>query len=274
MCNARVGGEQILMPHDLSKSHSMGLEKEIFIKTEDLKVIYGNSVVGLQSTNLSFFNNEITVLLGPSGAGKSTLLRALNHLVSPTTGRIIARDLGEINGRDVVRRHRLRTGMIFQQHQLIERKTVLQNVLLSRIGQYSLFRSLFPLPSKERNWGLECLDRVHLLEKALQRCDSLSGGQQQRVGIARAIAQRPDIILADEPVASLDPASSELVLGMLKEICEQDAIPAILSLHQIEYARRFADRIIGLSRGKVVFDGPPTALQDKTVDDIYAFDQR
>ena len=261
------------MPNDMSKNHSIGSKKEVFIKTEDLKVIYGNSVVGLESTNLAFFNNEITVLLGPSGAGKSTLLRALNHLVRPTAGRIIARDLGEINGRDVVRRHRLRTGMIFQQHQLIERKTVLQNVLLSRIGQYSLFRSLFPLPSNERNWGLECLDRVHLLEKALQRCDSLSGGQQQRVGIARAIAQRPDIILADEPVASLDPASSELVLAMLKEICEQDAIPAILSLHQIEYARRFADRIIGLSRGKVVFDGPPTELQDKTVDDIYAFDQ-
>ena len=153
------------MPSDMSKNHSIGSEKEIFIKTEDLKVIYGNSVVGLQSTNLAFFNNEITVLLGPSGAGKSTLLRALNHLVRPTAGRTIARDLGEINGRDVVRRHRLRTGMIFQQHQLIERKTVLQNVLLSRIGQYSLFRSLFPLPSKERNWGLECLDRVHYLRK-------------------------------------------------------------------------------------------------------------
>ena len=120
------------MPNDMSKNDSIGSHKEVFIKTEDLKVIYGNSVVGLESTNLAFFNNEITVLLGPSGAGKSTLLRALNHLVRPTAGRIIARDLGEINGRDVVRRHRLRTGMIFQQHQLIERKTVLQNVLLSR----------------------------------------------------------------------------------------------------------------------------------------------
>ena len=159
--------------------------------------------------------------------------------------------------------------MIFQQHQLIERMTALQNVLLGRIGNYSFFRSLFPLPSSERTWALECLERVHLLAPAVQRWDALSGGQQQRVGIARAIAQRPDIILADEPVASLDPASSERVLSMLRDICKQDSIPAIISLHQIEYAKRFADRIIGLSQGDIVFDGPPAALTDQTLNRIY-----
>ena len=241
-----------------------------FLQLQGVKVVYDNHVLALKPTNLEISSNEITVLLGPSGAGKSTLLRALNHLVKPTEGKVLTYDLGEIYSPNVVRRHRLRTGMIFQQHQLIERMTALQNVLLSRIGNYSFVRSLFPLPPKERNWALECLDRVGLLEKALQRCDTLSGGQQQRVGIARAIAQRPDIILADEPVASLDPASSEVVLGMLRDICEQDSIPAIISLHQIEYAKRFADRIIGLSQGEIVFDGPPSALRDKTIRHIYA----
>ncbi|MDG2033613.1 MAG: phosphonate ABC transporter ATP-binding protein [Rhodospirillales bacterium] len=246
------------------------LSKKSVLELRGVKVVYGNNVLALKPTDIKIYSDDVTVLLGPSGAGKSTLLRALNHLVKPTAGKVITRDLGEIHDAKVVRRHRLRTGMIFQQHQLIERMTVLQNILLSRIGNYSFFRSLFPLSAKERSWALECLDRVGLLEKALQRCDALSGGQQQRVGIARAIAQRPDIILADEPVASLDPASSELVLGMLRNICEQDSIPAIVSLHQIEYAKRYADRIIGLSEGEIVFDGPPTALDNKTIRKIYA----
>ena len=225
----------------LEAEQSEDLSKRSFLELQGVKVVYDNKVLALKPTNVEISSDEVTVLLGPSGAGKSTLLRALNHLVKPTAGKVIANDLGEINGSNVVRRHRLRTGMVFQQHQLIERMTALQNVLLSRIGNYSFFRSLFPLSSSERTWALECLDRVHLLDKALQRCDALSGGQQQRVGIARAIAQRPDIILADEPVASLDPASSERVLSMLRDICKQDSIPAIISLHQIEYAKRFAD---------------------------------
>ena len=248
---------------------SQNLSKRTFLELQNVKVVYENKVLALKPTNVEISSDEVTVLLGPSGAGKSTLLRALNHLVKPTAGKVIAYDLGEINGSNVVRRHRLRTGMIFQQHQLIERMTALQNVLLSRIGNYSFFRSLFPLSSSERTWALECLERVHLLDKALQRCDALSGGQQQRVGIARAIAQRPDIILADEPVASLDPASSERVLSMLRDICKQDSIPAIISLHQIEYASRFADRIIGLSQGDIVFDGPAAALTDQTLNRIY-----
>ena len=207
--------------------------------------------------------------LGPSGAGKSTLLRVLNRLVVPSRGSISARDLGRLEGKKTVRQHRMRTGMVFQQHQLIARLSALQNVLLSRIGRYSVVRSLLPLPATERVWALECLERVGLLEKALERCDALSGGQQQRVGIARAIAQRPDLILADEPVASLDPASSERVLASLREISREDGIPAVVSLHQLEYARRFADRIVGLSQGEVVFDGPPSSLDDTALERIY-----
>ncbi len=240
-----------------------------FIELRGVKVVYGNKTLALKTTDIDFADDEVTVLLGPSGAGKSTLLRVLNHLVKPNAGTVKIRDVGALRDRKVVRTHRLRTAMVFQQHQLIARLSALQNVLLSRIGNYSFLRSLFPLPVEERRWALECLDRVGLFEKALTRCDALSGGQQQRVGIARAIAQKPNLILADEPVASLDPASSERVLTSLREICQQDRIPAIISLHQLEYARAYADRIVGLSQGAVVFDGPPSNLTEDVLDEIY-----
>jgi len=240
-----------------------------FLTVRAVEVVYSNSTVALKPCHLDFSDNEVTVLLGPSGAGKSTLLRTLNCLVMPSKGSVLVRDLGELKSRKVVRRHRLRTGMVFQQHQLIARLSALENVLLSRIGNYSFLRSLVPLPKSERMWALECLERVGLTDKALERCDALSGGQQQRVGIARAIAQRPDLILADEPVASLDPASSEHVLSTLREISRQDGIPAVVSLHQLEYARMFADRIVGLAKGEVVFDGPPRDLDDAALEKIY-----
>ena len=251
----------------LDKTESRALQP--FVELKGVGVVYSNTTVALKPTDIEFAENEVTVLLGRSGAGKSTLLRVLNHLVVPTSGEVVLRDLGTLKLRKTVRAHRLRTSMVFQQHQLIARLTALQNVLLSRIGNYSFLRSLFPLPEHERRWALECLDRVGLFDKALKRCDALSGGEQQRVGIARAIAQRPDLILADEPVASLDPASSERVLSSLQAISKQDGIPTIISLHQLEYARRFADRVVGLSHGAVVFDGPAAALTDDVLDKIY-----
>lgn len=240
-----------------------------FISVDNVEVVYPNKTVALKQTSLELSDNQLTVLLGPSGAGKSTLLRVLNHLVTPTKGNVTTREFGELNSRHTLRKHRLHTAMVFQQHQLIGRLTVLQNVLLSRVGKYSFWRTLFPLPEKERRWALECLDRVGLFEKALERCDALSGGQQQRVGIARAIAQKPGLILADEPVASLDPTTSERVLQLLKSICNQDNIPAIISLHQLEYARKYADRIIGLSHGQIVFDGHPEELGEGVLHKIY-----
>jgi phosphonate transport system ATP-binding protein len=240
-----------------------------FLSVKNVEVIYPNGTIALKPVDMQIFDNEITVLLGPSGAGKSTLLRVLNNLVSPTSGEVTVRDIGALKAGRHLRLHRRNTGMVFQQHQLIGRLSALQNVLLSRIGHYSSLRTLFPFPQTERRWALECLERVGLMEKALDRCDALSGGQQQRVGIARAIAQNPKLILADEPVASLDPASSERVLGMLRDICKQDNIPAVISLHQLEYARKFSDRIIGLSNGLVVFDGPPGLLDDQALKKIY-----
>ena len=240
-----------------------------FVSLRDIEVIYENGTVALEPLTLDIARNELTVLLGPSGAGKSSLLRALNHLVIPTRGEVSIRGLGVLATGPTLRRHRRETGMIFQQHQLLGRLTVLQNVLLGRLGHYPAWRTLFPMPAREQEWALDCLDRVGLFEKALVRCDALSGGQQQRVGIARALAQRPRLLLADEPVASLDPAASERILSLLSEICRQDRIPAVVSLHQLEYARAYANRIIGLSHGRLVYDGPPQGLSAEVLTDIY-----
>ena len=217
------------------------------IRVHNLEVTYAGGIRALAPATLSFEIGAFTVLLGPSGAGKSTLLRALNGLVAPTAGRIIAPglatpDVGDLNDRRSMRAHRRRTGMVFQQHQLIGRLSVLVNVLIERVG---------------------------LIDDALRRADDLSGGQQQRVGIARALVQQPTIMLADEPVASLDPATADRVLALLHGICKADRITAIVSLHQLEFARRYADRIVGLARGEVVFDGPPAKLGRPEITRIY-----
>jgi phosphonate transport system ATP-binding protein len=216
--------------------------------------------------SLEIREGEITVLLGSSGAGKSTLLRCLNHLQVPTSGRIRIRSGGDLRNPRTLREHRRSTGMIFQLHQLIERQTALRNVLMGRIGYYPTLRSLFPLPRREYELALECLARVSLAEKALTRVDQLSGGQRQRVGIARTLAQQPRLVLADEPVASLDPATSEDILELLRKVCREDGLTAVVSLHQVELARRFADRIVGLAHGRVVCDG---GIGDLDLERIY-----
>lgn len=184
------------------------------------------------------------------------MLRSLNRLVTPTGGSVTS-ELGELGSGSALRQHRRRTAMIFQHHQLIERQSALANVLTGRLAFHNTLRSLFPLPRADQEIALSCLARVGLADKALSRVDKLSGGQQQRVGIARALAQQPAIILADEPVASLDPATSVRVLGLLRDICKEDGITAIVSLHQLEYARRFADRVVGLADSQIVFDAAP-----------------
>lgn len=234
---------------------------------DHLTVAYQKGTVALRPTSLTLPAGGFTVLLGASGAGKSTVLRCLNGLVRPTGGRVLAAPLGDIAR--ALRAHRRRTGMVFQQHHLIGRITVLDNVLTGRLGHHPAWRSLLPMPRPDREMALMAIERVGLLPLALRRADSLSGGQQQRVGIARALVQQPQIILADEPVASLDPASAEAVLSLLRDICRADGLTAVVSLHQLDLARRFADRIIGLAAGAVVFDGPPTALDATAVQAIY-----
>jgi phosphonate transport system ATP-binding protein len=210
------------------------------------------------------------VLLGPSGAGKSTLLRCLNGLVRPSRGDVRGgNDESIFAGAAALRRHRRQTAMIFQQHHLIARHTALKNVLLGRLGFHGGLRSLLPAARGERLRALEVLDRVELLDRVLSRADELSGGQQQRVGIARALIQGPHTILADEPVASLDPATALRILELIHRICREDGITAIVSLHQVEFARRFADRLIGLAGGRIVFDGAPEELGAAALQRIY-----
>lgn len=245
-------------------------DKAPILKIENLGVRYSNSIVALKDTTLSFFNGEFVVLLGLSGAGKSSLLRALNHLVKPTSGRVISSSQGDLSSEKRLRQHRRKTAMVFQQHQLILRQTALQNVLTGRLANHGFFRSLLPLPKADLDIALQCLERVGLADKAMTRVDQLSGGQQQRVGIARALAQQPDIILADEPIASLDPATAQKILDLLKRICEEDGITAVVSLHQLEFARQFADRIIGLANAEVVFDADPRHLDESYLSRIYA----
>ena len=240
------------------------------IRVRDVQVTYPGGTRALRGASIDFQRGQFTVLLGMSGAGKSTLLRTLNHLAPPTGGQVMSPDLGALGDNAVLRLHRRRTAMVFQQHQLIGRHTALDNVLTGRLAYHSTWRSLFPLPKGDMELALHCLDRVGLADKALARADQLSGGQQQRVGIARALAQQPNLILADEPVASLDPATSEKVLTLLRTICAEDGISAVVSLHQLEYALRFADRIVGLADARIVFDGTPAELQEEQLGRIYA----
>lgn len=239
------------------------------IEVSDLSVTYPGGKKALKRTNLSFAAGEFVVLLGPSGAGKSTLLRSLNGLVRPTTGQVTVDGIGRITSPSALREHRRRTAFVFQQHQLIGRLSVLRNVLLGRLGYYSTLRSLLPLPAEDQRLALECLERVGLAARAVDRVDVLSGGQQQRVGLARALVQQPRLMLADEPVASLDRATARRVLHLLHDICKSEGIAAIVSLHQVDLARAFADRIIGVAQGSVVYDGPAAQMAESDLERVY-----
>lgn len=239
------------------------------ITLTNVSVTYPGAVEALRPLSLTLAEGGFTVLLGRSGAGKSTLLRCLNLLVQPTFGSIEVEGIGRLVSGPAVRRHRCRTAMIFQLHQLLSRYSALHNVLLGRLPYHGTVRSLFPLPAADQVLALRCLERVGLLEKAQTRVDSLSGGQRQRVGIARALCQEPRILLADEPVASLDPATAGEVMTLLQDVSRSDRLTAVVSLHQVELAREFAQRVIGLRDGNVVFDGPTDRLDATAVRRIY-----
>lgn len=242
---------------------------EPVLRTESLEVTYPNGSRALLGNSLNFREGEFTVLLGASGAGKSTLLRCLNGLVRPSAGRVFARDAGDLADAHALHRHRCRTGMVFQQHHLIGRLSVLANVLTGRLGHHHPLATLLPPSRREKELALAAIDRVELIDHALKRADQLSGGQQQRVGVARALVQSPSILLADEPIASLDPATAERLLALMHDICRSDGLTAVLSLHQIGFAKTFADRIIGLTAGAVVFDGSPAQFTETIAQRLY-----
>jgi len=229
---------------------------------------FPNGVAALRGVDLTIEPASFVVILGPSGAGKSTLLRCINGLETPSAGDVTVR------GRPVVTRNlrsiRAEVAMVFQSFNLVGRLNVMANVLCGRLGKRSTLGSLFYLMRPEdRAVAERALARVDLTDRAWERADRLSGGQQQRVGIARALAQEPAIMLADEPVASLDPASSEEILDLLREIQQRDRITLVVSLHQVEFARRYAERIIGLNDGKIVYDGGVDDLTEEALEAIY-----
>lgn len=252
-----------------SISHTTN-EAPVVLHTVALEVTYSNGTRALNPTSLQFLKGEFVVLLGASGAGKSTLLRSLNGLVRPSSGQVVANGIGNLSEPAHLRLHRRHTGMVFQQHHLIGRLSVLANVLIGRLGYHSGISTLAPWSRIEKVGALAALDRVGLLDRALDRADQLSGGQQQRVGIARALVQQPKVLLADEPIASLDPATAERLLTLLQGICRSDGLTLVVSLHQVEFARQFADRIIGLCNGAVVFDGTPEALTPDLAESLYS----
>jgi phosphonate transport system ATP-binding protein len=231
----------------------------------NLRKEYRAGVPVLKDISLTVAGRGMTAIIGPSGTGKSTLIRCINRLVDPTAGEILFRgqDLVRLSGRDL-RRARRHIGMVFQEYNLVERLTVIENVLCGRLGYVPVWRAwLRRFPKADVDRAFTLLDAVGLGEFATQRADQLSGGQRQRVGIARALMQEPDLVLADEPTSSLDPKTSVEIMELIAQRAKERDIPVIVNIHNVGLARRYADRIVGMSEGAIVFDGPPAALQDE-----------
>ncbi len=225
----------------------------------------------LKGISLDLDGRGMTAVIGPSGTGKSTLIRCINRLVEPTSGSILfqGQDLAQLRGQGL-RAARRRIGMIFQEFNLVERLTVIENLLCGRLGYVAPLKAwLRKFPERDLARAFDLLDAVGLRGFAAQRADSLSGGQRQRVGIARAVMQEPDLLLADEPTSSLDPKTSVEIMELMVALAGRANIPVIVNIHQVALAKRFADRIVGMSGGHIVFDGPPDELTDGHLKTIY-----
>jgi phosphonate transport system ATP-binding protein len=233
------------------------------VSLRNVTKVYGEDTVALDGVSFEIDPGEFVVVLGPSGAGKSTLLRILNGLTEPTSGRV------EIGGNPVSRAGS-EVGMVFQMHYLIESMSAYRNALTGALGRTGDLRSVLTLYDREDKLeALEALDTVGLLQEAEQRAGSMSGGQKQRVGIARALVQNPSLLLADEPVSSLDPKAARDVMGYMKEAARERDLTTLASLHQVNIAREFGDRFIGIRAGNVLFDGSREELSMDVVDELY-----
>jgi phosphonate transport system ATP-binding protein len=238
---------------------------------DGLSKTYKTGETALSNVSLEVPKGQIMGLIGPSGAGKSTLIRCINRLVEPSAGAVRLGDVDLVRlGKSELRRQRRRIGMIFQEYSLVERLTVMENVLSGRLGYVPFWRSfLRKYPPADIQRAYQLLDRVGLIDHADKRADALSGGQRQRVGIARALAQDPELLLVDEPTASLDPKTSRQIMRLLTEICAERGLPAIVNIHDVPLAQQFMQRIVGLRAGRVVFDGPPEDLTEAALTSIY-----
>lgn len=241
------------------------------IQFTDVAKVYPNGTVGLKDVNLRIDDGEFIAIIGRSGAGKSTLLRSINRMHPITSGNLNIDDVDveKLSSREL-RRLRRRIGMIFQSFNLVTRTTVIRNVLTAFVPDMPLVRRVLGIfRRQDKLKALECLDKVGILEKAFTRVDQLSGGQQQRVALARTLAQNPSIILADEPVAALDPVTARVVMDDFKKINREMGITVIINIHHVELALEYCDRVIGIKEGMVVFDGPSSHVDQKVLSLVY-----
>jgi phosphonate transport system ATP-binding protein len=241
------------------------------LKITDLSKTYATGTVALKNVSFIVDKPQVVTIIGPSGAGKSTLIRCINRLLKPTSGKVMLDDIDilALNRREL-RKARRQMGMIFQEYNLVERLTVMENLLSGRLGYVGFWKSYRrKFPPEDVAAAFELLDRVGLSGYQDMRADSLSGGQRQRVGISRALMQQPKLLLVDEPTASLDPKTSRQIMRLLVELAHERGTPALVNIHDVGLAQSFADRIIGLAEGEIVFDGTPRQITAKVLTEIY-----
>lgn len=242
------------------------------IEFKDVSKVYPNGTRALSHVNLTIQQGEFIGIIGRSGAGKSTLIRAINRMHSITDGSLMVNgtEVNQLQGK-ALRVFRRRIGMVFQSFNLVTRTTVLQNVLAATVPDLPFWRVILGwFPKKDKIIALEALDKVGILDKAYTRVDQLSGGQQQRVALARTLAQNPEIILADEPVASLDPIMAAQVMDDFKRINQEMNISILINIHHVELALEYTDRIIGINAGRIIYDGPSSEVTQQILDTIYS----
>jgi phosphonate transport system ATP-binding protein len=245
------------------------------IEVRNVRKVYPNGHEALKDISFYVPKGQMVAIIGRSGAGKSTLLRCMNGIIPVTSGQIAINDIGITEANEKARMvARRRIGFVYQEYNLVERSSAFRNALSGRLGQVGPWRSAFGIFSRaDRERALACLDRVQLLHKAGDRADRLSGGEKQRVSIARALAQEPWVILADEPVASLDPELAHEVMGFLRKAADEEGIPVLVNIHDVTLASEYADRMIGIAEGRVEFDGPPGDLTPQVQRRIYRRDR-
>lgn len=246
----------------------------VIMSIENLNKEYSKGKTVLKDINFDIKKGELLSIIGPSGAGKSTLLRSINRMIEPTSGKIDFdnKNITKIKGKEL-RKMRTNIGMIFQHYNLVDRLSVFENVLHGTLGYKNSIQGIFSMYTEsEKEEALDIITELGIQDHIYKRCDELSGGQKQRVGIARALVQKPKIILCDEPIASLDPSSSRIIMEHLRKICNEKGITVIVNLHQVDVAKNYSDRLIGLNAGEVVFNGHPSEINKEVIQTIYGTD--